>query len=139
MSSEHEGRDSEKASDLFDDYDEFAKILRTWLVAYGIGGPVLLLTNDTMRSKLAASGEARCIASAFLVGVGLQVLLAFLNKTFLWLCYRAEREQKLRQKVAYRVAEWFAYEFWFDFLVDLVSLVLLGWATYQGFILLTAT
>jgi hypothetical protein len=99
---------------------------------------VLLLTNDTVRSKIAASGYARCIASAFLIGVGLQVLLALFNKTALWLCYMAEREPSLRERRAYRVAEWFAYVFWVDFIVDIASFILFAWATYRVFILLTA-
>ena len=132
MPTEPQKRDSDKASDLFDDYDEFAKVLRTWFVAYGIGGPVLLLTNETVRLKLAASGHARCIASAFLIGVGLQVLLALFNKTALWLCYRAEREPRLRQKIVYRAAEWFVYEFWIDFLADLSSFGVLAWATLSS-------
>jgi hypothetical protein len=138
MTSELKRRDSDKESDLFHDYDEFAKVLRTWFVAYGIGGPVLLLTNEAVRSQIATSGFARCIASAFLIGVGLQVLLALFNKTALWLCYKAEREPRLRERRAYRAAEWFAYEFWIDFFVDLSSFVVFAWATYRVFMLLTA-
>ena len=137
MSSEPKQHDSDEESNLFDDYDEFAKVLRTWFVAYGIGGPVLLLTNEAVRSKIATSGFARCIALAFLIGVGLQVLLALVNKTALWLCYKAAREPNLRKSRAYRAAEWFAYEFWIDFLVDLTSFVLFAWATYRVFIILT--
>lgn len=29
-----------------DDYDGYSRILRTWLVAYGIGGPVFLLSRQ---------------------------------------------------------------------------------------------
>jgi hypothetical protein len=137
MSSEPRQHGSETEGDLFDDYNEFAKVLRTWFVAYGIGGPVLLLTNEAVRSKIAASGFARCIAAAFLIGVGSQVLLALINKTALWLCYKAAREPNLRKRPAYRAAEWFAYEFWIDFLADLSSFVFFAWATYQVFMTLT--
>jgi len=137
MSDEPKQRDRDEERDLFDDYDEFAKVLRTWFVAYWIGGPVLLLNNETIRSKIARSGSARYIALLFLIGVGLQVLLALLNKTALWLCYMAEREPKRRARWLYRAAESFAYEFCIDLLFDLVSLGLLGLATYRVFIILT--
>lgn len=137
MNSESNQPDSDAASNLFEDYDKYAKVLRTWFVAYGIGGPVLLLTNEAVRDKIAASGLARCIASAFLIGVGVQVLLALLNKTALWLCYMAERKPELRTRRPYRAANWFAYEFWIEFVVDLISFVAFGWATYRTFIILT--
>lgn len=127
----------DKESDLFEDYDAFAKVLRTWFVAYGVGGPVLLLTNDTVSSKIADSGCARGIASAFLIGVGLQVLFTLLNKAALWGCYKAARDSKLRERLVYRIAEWFAYVLWLDLLVDFVSFVLFAFATYRVFTILT--
>jgi hypothetical protein len=138
MAKESKPGDSSEADNLFADYDEFAKVLRTWFVAYGVGGPVLLLTNEVARSHVATSGFARCIASDFLIGVGLQVLLALVNKTFLWLCYLAERRPERRTQPLYRVAEWFAYEIWIDLLVDCSSFVLFAYATYRVFMILTA-
>jgi len=32
---------------------------RTWFVVYGIGGPVLLFTNDTFAKTVKASGEGK--------------------------------------------------------------------------------
>ncbi|MGH7618696.1 MAG: hypothetical protein ACREPM_15860 [Gemmatimonadaceae bacterium] len=124
------------AKDLFNDYNEYAKVLRAWFVAYGIGGPVLLLTNAAIGSKIAASGSARPIGSAFLGGVGLQVLLALLNKSALWLYYKSERRPELGRGWGYRLAKWFAYEFWIDFSFDSVSFILLGWATWRAFSIL---
>jgi hypothetical protein len=129
---------SDEQDNLFADYDEFAKVLRTWFVAYGIGGPVLLLTNDKVREKIAASGWSRCIASAFLFGVGLQILLAIFNKSALWFCYLATRHPERSDRLIYRIANWFAYDFWIDFLIDIMSLAALGWATYEAFSILTA-
>src|SRR5437667_8179111 len=102
MTSRPTNRDPDEQRDLFQDYNEFAKALRTWFVAYGIGGPVLLLTNETLRSRIAASGSARYIAAAFLLGVAAQILLAILNKTTLWFCYRAAREPKLKKRLVYQ-------------------------------------
>jgi hypothetical protein len=137
MKSEPNQPDSDVASNLFADYDKYAKVLRTWFVAYGVGGPVLLLTNEAVRDKITDSGLARCIAFAFLIGVVVQVLIALLNKTALWFCYKAERKPELRTRRHYRVANWFAYESWFEFGADLISLVAFGWATVRTFIILT--
>jgi hypothetical protein len=128
----------DEPDDYFADYDEYAKVLRTWFVAYGIGGPVLLLTNEAVRGKIVASGLSGYIASAFLVGVGLQVVLAITNKTALWGCYKAARQPELRKRRRYCVAHWFAYVLWIDLLFDVVSLFAFGLATYLAFEILTA-
>ncbi|HEV2328791.1 MAG TPA: hypothetical protein VGY56_08400 [Verrucomicrobiae bacterium] len=129
----------EDKNDLFEDFYGYAKVLQAWFVAYGIGGPVLLFTNDALRSKIVASGCARSITSAFLIGVGLQVLLTIFNKAALWNCYKGEREPKLRETRAYRVSNWFAYILWFDLIVDLGSLGLFAYSTYRAFTVLANT
>src|SRR5713101_3254259 len=129
---------SKKEDDLFFDYSQFAKVLRTWFVAYGIGGPVLLLSNEVVRGKIANSGMARYILGAFLLGVLSQVVITFLNKCALWFCFMAERHPARRKQWTFRPANWFAYDFWTDFGCDLFSVLMFGWATYQAFVILTA-
>ena len=118
-------------------YEEYAKSLRTWLVAYGIGGPVLFLTNAGPRAELARSGASRCIALAFLVGVALQIALAALNKTLMWANYYAEITPGAGDRGFFRAVSWLSGQFWIDFLVDLGSLGLFGWATWMAFVILT--
>lgn len=59
----------------------------TWLVAYGIGAPVLFLTQSGVADALRKTGAARSIALTFLVGVSVQVLSALLYKTTMWQLY----------------------------------------------------
>lgn len=117
----------------FKAYEGHATTLRTWLVAYGIGAPVLFLTNAEATTKLAAAPGARCITLLFLVGVALQVGLAALNKTIMWCCYHVERNSddavKFPFALAKRMSRWFAI----DFLLDVASLVLFSVATWRVF------
>lgn len=130
-------RPEETAADgYYKVYEEYSKTLRTWLVAYGIGGPVLFLTNAGPRADLARSGMSRCIALAFLGGVALQILLAALNKTLMWANYYAELTPGAPEKWLFRNAAWLSEQFWIDFLVDIASLVLFGWATWTAFMIL---
>src|SRR5713101_4478781 len=76
-----------QAEGFYKAYEEHSRTLRAWLVAYGIGGPVLMLTNDHISLTLSGSGHARTIAILFLGGVVLQVLLTAVNKTAMWICY----------------------------------------------------
>jgi len=130
--------ESPAAASLFSVYSEFARVLRTWFVAYGIGGPVLLLTNDAVQRKFAASGQAAHITLAFLTGVALQVLLAVLNKNATWIAYEAERRADRKTKTVYRLAVWFTNEFWIEFAMDMGSLVAFTWATYRAFVIVVS-
>ena len=129
--------DGGEAESLFKAYEEYAKTLRTWLVAYGIGGPVLLLTNEAVRGRVVASGSARHIGALFLGAVGAQVGLAFLNKTVLWANYFAQLRPELADTKRYRFASWVAEQYWFDALVDVASLLMFGWATWDAFRIVT--
>ena len=97
---------NDTASQLFRGYEEYSKTVRTWLVAYGIGAPVLFLTNETLARTLWKSGQAPRVAFFFLAGVVLQVGLAMLNKNVMWMCYYAEESQKFKAKRAVRFADW---------------------------------
>ena len=50
------------AEDHYQSYAEHNRILRTWLVAYGIGAPVLILSNDTLWARLASAPHANSMA-----------------------------------------------------------------------------
>lgn len=118
---------------FFKAYEDYGKTLRTWFVAYGIGGPVLLLTNETVRGHIAASGLAHPIGAAFLGAVAAQVVLAFLNKTVLWANYFANLNSELADTRRYRFAAWIAEQYWIDVIIDVLSMVLFGWATWAAF------
>ncbi len=47
---------SDNSEELYAVYEGYAQTLRTWFVAYGIGGPVLFLSSDGLREQLVASG-----------------------------------------------------------------------------------
>ncbi len=72
--------DRDKEQGFYAAYEEHTKTLRTWLVAYGIGAPVLFITHDTLMKAVQKSGEGRSLGLLFLIGVAIQVVLAALNK-----------------------------------------------------------
>lgn len=77
-------------------YGEYSKTLRAWFVAYGVGAPVLLFTNDAFVRALRASGAAKYAATLFLSGVALQILLASLNKVTMWTLYFGETQESFK-------------------------------------------
>jgi hypothetical protein len=118
---------------FFDAYQEYSKVLRTWFVVYGIGGPVLLFTNDTFARTLKASGEGRSLAALFLAGVALQVVLAALNKFSMWGIYFGEFKGEFKRTRRYKLSHWFSEQFWIDFVVDILTLFLFAAATWCGY------
>jgi len=132
------GGDAAYAKELFAVYEGFSKDLRTWLVAYGIGGPILFVTHEPVWRAIGQSGFARPLALLFLGGVALQVILAALNKTIMWAAYYGETEVSFQATRRFRLATWLSRQFWIDFLVDLVSILAFGWATYLAFRAITS-
>jgi len=117
----------------FDAYQEYSKVLRTWFVVYGIGGPVLLFTNDTFAKTVKASGEGKNLAALFLAGVGLQVILAALNKFSMWGIYFGEFKNEFKATRRHKLCHWFSEQFWVDFVVDVLTLALFAVATWRGY------
>ena len=108
-------------------------------MAYGIGAPVLFLTNDGLAEVLAVSTRSNVISGLFLGGVAAQVGLAALNKTVMWACYFAERHPKVRSKRRFRAAAWLADLFLIDLAVDLGTLVSFACATWILFGVVTGS
>ena len=126
------------AEEYFETYKQHSSVLRTWLVAYGIGAPVLVLTNDSVWEVLKMSVKSNSIAICFLAGVAAQVLITMLNKNLMWHSYygenHTEHQSTTRYKLTKRIRSWFIL----DQLADLIAIILFGFATFQMFTVLTS-
>ncbi len=116
-------------SGFYEAYAGFARNLRIWFIAYGVGGPVVFLTNEAAGQALLASGPDRRIAYTVLAGVGLQILLALLYKTAMWYLYLGELDDSRKSWMLYKVSEWLSDSYWIELVSDAATLVLFGWAT----------
>ena len=107
----------------FQNYTDYSKTLRSGLVAYGIGGPVLFLTNQSLSDRVSVAPNKRLIIGLFLAGVALQVVLSFLNKWCAWNMYAGENQIAYRLKKRYKV--WRIINDWsgLDFCIDAASII----------------
>jgi hypothetical protein len=119
-----------EAEEFYKAYEDYSRTLRTWLVAYGIGGPVLMLTNDRISKVLLTSGNARIIAGFFLAGVAIQVGITAINKAAMWICYFSEEEEN---RWWCNAAHWLSSQFWIDLICDLGTLTAFAIATWYAF------
>jgi len=125
-----ENNESVSESDgFFNNYSKYADTLRTWFVAYGVGGPAVILSQDAIFKAISASGHARVICLLFGIGVALQICLAILNKTCSWCEYFARVESDFATTLRYKNMSWIFEQYWIDATVDIATALLFGAAT----------
>jgi hypothetical protein len=107
----------------FDSYAEYNRILRSWFVAFGVGGLALFLLQSPVRETLLASGQTRTVVLLFLTGVTAQIVVAFLNKYANWYCYYGEDNPAFLQTALYRFWARIASQFWIDIILDVLTVV----------------
>ncbi|MGB9180579.1 MAG: hypothetical protein WCB68_15200 [Pyrinomonadaceae bacterium] len=122
-----------KEVEYYKSYAEFSKTLRTWFVAYGIGGPVVLLSNDAAWATLKKSSDISFIGFLFLLGGALQILSALLNKHSMWYLYFGEFNANAKKRCSYKISHWYSDQGWIDVLLDIVTIILFGCATLLTF------
>jgi hypothetical protein len=115
----------------YGNYAEYNKLLRTWFVAFGIGGPTLLYTRPELLEKL-SDLDRGWVIWAFLLGSAIQVLLAVTNKYVSWQEYHYltlhAADFELKRNWRQRWGEWISGQFWIDMLCDFLSMVLFAYA-----------
>ena len=104
----------------FEQYWRYASALRNWFVAYGIGGAILFISKGDLFTKF-PPGTKKIIVSAFLLGVLVQVLLAFWNKMGQWCIYRGEDDPSYRNRKIYKFWDKATEWFWMDVSSDIVT------------------
>ena len=118
-------------SGFYTAYAEFAKNLRVWFLAYGIGATAIFVTNEGAGKRLLSSGAAEGVVYLFLIGVGLQILLAFVYKTAMWYLYMGEFDAKEKESWRHSIADRISNSYSLEFLCDVATIFCFGAATYQ--------
>jgi hypothetical protein len=123
---------------FYEAYVGLSRNLRVWFIAYGIGGPVLFLSNNEVWQKISASGDGKLIGFLFLSGVSIQLVGTLLYKTTMWYLYIGELHKDFKKRLRYKVSDWVSECYCLEFIFDLGTLITFGWATYKVFRVLTA-
>jgi len=125
-----EDYDAPQKDSHFQNYVDYSRTLRAWLVAYGIGGPVLFLTNDNLAQKVSSSCYTNQIIILFLSGVCLQIVLSLINKWCAWHMYKGAGDLDYQKTRRYRFWGFFNAQSWIDFWIDLISITAFIFATW---------
>lgn len=130
-----EPTDSERrdAEGYYKAYEGHSAILRTWLVAYGIGAPVLFMTNESIQNQVADSALQWWIAGFFLTGVFLQIVITALNKYAMWTVQHGLLNPSYQETHKYKRANAVKDRIDLDFWIDMGTIVLFLLATAMLF------
>jgi hypothetical protein len=123
------GSDSDVAG-YFDAYAAFARTLRTWLVGFGVGVPVVIASQADLAKSLRDSGNASWVVALYLGGVAVQIAATLLYKTCMWYSYLGADEATFRSTRRYRMSTTIADLYWLEFTIDLVTIGLFCAATF---------
>lgn len=104
-------------------YVEYNKLLRSWFVSFGIGGPVLLLLNPGLLVTLKEDGLAFAVVGLFLAGCTFQIVIAMLNKTVAWYMYCSEHDTARRSAKWYARCERLSESYAIDLTLDILTLL----------------
>lgn len=115
----------------FEPYKAFATTLRTWLVGYGIGAPVLFASQNAFANLLKKPETAVVIITVFLGGVVAQVLAAVVFKVCMWYLYCADFNADFRQTRRYKLSYLLSDNIWLELFFDAVSIGAFSWATFR--------
>ncbi|MGH8397354.1 MAG: hypothetical protein ACRETA_03805 [Gammaproteobacteria bacterium] len=100
-------------------------------MAYGIGVPVLLVSQQYIAKAIIKAGTGELITWLFLVGVAIQVLAALLYKYSMAYLYSAEVDPGLNETRRVKAAEWLSDAVWLEALFDVVSIALFVYGTFM--------
>jgi hypothetical protein len=83
----------------FNQYNEYAKVLRNWFVVYGVSATGVLVLEEAF--KVIPYSNRRLIILLLLLGVGVQILATLFNKWSNWyLCFK-KSIKTLRQSAVF--------------------------------------
>jgi hypothetical protein len=119
---------SETKDEEFAAYLEYNKVLRSWFVAFGVGGPALILVNQSVSQRLVAAHQTWWVASFFLSGAAAQVAGALINKIANCYAYSVKSRPELSVKWWVVLSRWLLEQFWIDITLDAATILAFGMA-----------
>jgi len=127
---------SKAADDYYETYAEYARTLRNWFVAYGIGGPLLLVTDAPVAQRLGQSAAFNWVIYLFLFAILVQLLLVVQNKWVSWAMHSGATDPERQAAGWYETADWLHAKFGIDVACDLLSAAALLTATLLALVVL---
>jgi len=121
------------AKDYFEQYWRYCNAVRNWLVAFGIGCCILLISEKDGIFKDVSTQKKLDIVFFLIIGVISQILLALLNKYIHWCVYWGMENRNFEKSIYYKIAFKISSYFWIDVLVDVFTIFMFAIAVCKMF------
>lgn len=128
----------EDATEYLRSYQNFASTMRAWLIAYGIGAPVLFATQGAFECVFANSLAAKPLIYMYLSGVGIQIVSALSFKASMWYIFWGALKSEFKNTWRYRISDWLSEQLWVEIGLDISTIGLFGLATARVLVLFIA-
>jgi len=105
-------------------YSIYAWKFRLWMIAYGVGIPLLTLNNPELRSAVKHSEYGLYWIYAALIGTALQIILTWIYKSAMWYSYDSKPSSTEQTGWLQRAVTRTSDEYWIEVTIDLVCFIL---------------
>ena len=116
--------------DFYEPYAHFSRTLRAWLVAYGVGVPVILISQANVIETIKMSGKGLLITYLFLGGVLIQVLASLIYKYSMGYLYASELDPSIEKTNRVKLTNLFSEAFWLELCFDVSAIALFFCGTF---------
>ena len=110
--------------EFFEQYWRYCSAMRNWLVAFGIGLCVVVISDRASFAASMTSCTKRIVIIGACVGLIVQIALVFLNKIIHWYMYWGIEHEGFRNTVRYCWSDKISDKFWIDIMADVITVVL---------------
>ncbi|MDH5600102.1 MAG: hypothetical protein OEY78_02235 [Gammaproteobacteria bacterium] len=124
-------QDNNQDSVFYEPYKIFATSLRAWFIAYGIGAPILFLSNEFTQRVISEYENNKLLIFLFLAGVILQTIQALLYKHVMWHLYMGEDNHDYHKSWLYKSSVKISEASWLEILFDLATVFVYSIGTWH--------
>jgi len=129
--------EADDAKLYLESYQSFARSLRTWLIAYGIGAPVLFASQPAFSEMLRNKNAVAPVIYVFLAGMAVQIATSLLYKVTMWYIMWGALKPEFKQSKRYKFFNRLSELIWPELLLDVASIAAFTWATVKVLFLFT--
>lgn len=103
---------------------------RAWLVAFGVGIPIFLASNEKVWTAFSNAENSRCITYIFLSGVALQVIQSLMDKYADWFCLSVIYGLRKNDTSCAQFGKYWLTDDRPSIILDALSVALFGYASF---------
>lgn len=119
-----------KASAYFSSHKGFSSALRNWLIAYGIGGPAFIASQQHLWNGIEDS-TALCAGLLFLLGTSTQIAATAFLKWVMWKLWIHDSVPSRKKGFLFCLANFASKSYVVDLVADFVSFSAFMTATFM--------